>query len=372
MGKEELRVLAVEDPAVIWYADKGLGILNGCQQNVVFDIVPWADYYSKMMEVFAGRAEYDIVMVAGHLWLRDFAKQGYLSEIEFEEEDILPVITREMMYQNKPYLSPSFFDGHMIVYRKRLLYQILGRELGPIITPLEYLEAARALKIAEGKSQVAMKAHKSEIFTDALPFLRMYGGEVYGEDGRSVCDSEKVIAGLESYLELKKFSLAGTENFGNKEIAAVIREKRAAMAVTWSGQLGEVMKNGCAEPEDLGFSTFTTAWNVTWSFAVSSGCMQKRAANAFLRYLRSSSVDGLIGRKSGAPLRVSTYQKGTADCPWYPVQMHMMNVAKPLPSINKCGDKNAVLYEYINEAFAGKITARQALEAARREIDSIV
>jgi multiple sugar transport system substrate-binding protein len=372
MGQEELRVLAVEDPAVIWYADKGLGILNDCQQNVVFDIVPWADYYSKMMEVFAGRAEYDIVMVAGHLWLRDFAKKGYLSEIEFEEEDILPVITREMKYQNKPYLSPSFFDGHMIVYRKRLLYQILGRELGPIITPLEYLESARALKIAEGKSQVAMKAHKSEIFTDALPFLRMYGGEVYGEDGRSVCDSEKVIAGLESYLELKKFSLSGTENFGNKEISAVIREKRAAMAVTWSGQLGEVMKNGCAEPEDLGFSTFTTACNVTWSFAVSSGCMQKRAANAFLRYLRSSSVDGLIGRKSGAPLRVSSYQKGTADCPWYPVQMHMMNVAKPLPSIHKCGDKNAVLYEYINEAFAGKITARQALEAARREIDSIV
>ena len=66
MRKRELRVLAVGDPAVSAYVDSKYGILDGYGRDVQFEAVPWENYYNKMTEVFAGKAAYDIVMVAGH------------------------------------------------------------------------------------------------------------------------------------------------------------------------------------------------------------------------------------------------------------------------------------------------------------------
>lgn len=371
MEQEILKVLAVADPAVEGYLDKELGILDGYGEPVDFHIVPWADYYPMMMEAFAGEADYDIVMVAGHLWLRDFVEKGYLSELELKEEDILPVITEEMKYKGRAYLSPSFCDGHMILYRKSLLNQVLGRELGSVITPQEYIETAKAYKTACGEQAVAMKADKSEIFTDALPFLRMYGEDAYDPDGSAACGKEETVKGLQSYVELRACAVDGTERFGNGEIAEAIRQKRAAMAVTWSGQMGEVFKDGCLEPEDLGFSTFSTAWNVTWSFGISASCRKKEAAEEFLRYLRSPEVDQKVGKKSGAPIRRGSYLEGAGDCPWFPVQQKMMQLARPLPNLSKAGEKNGVLYEKIFEVFSGKKTTEEAMKEAEQMINDM-
>lgn len=364
MEQARLKVLAVGDPAAACYLDEELG-------NAVFDIVPWEAYYPAMMDAFAGKTDYDIVMVAGHLWLCDFVKKGYLAELEVEEEDILPVIAREIRYDGKTYLSPSFCDGHMIIYRKSEVHQVLGREPGMIITPEEYIEIARAVTASCGSRAAAMKAHPSEIFTDALPFLRMYGGDAYDREGNAVCDSAETVRGLQSYIELKSLALKGTESFGNMEIGTAIREKKAAMAVTWSGQMGTVYQKGCLEPEDLGFAAFSTSWNVTWSFAVCAGSKQKEAANAFLRYLRSPEIDRKVGMKSGAPIRKGSYLAGAEVCPWFPVQLKMMELARPLPNMTEAGEKNGVLYEKISEAFSGEKTAKEAMEEAKREIDLI-
>jgi len=78
---ERIRVLAVADPAVYVYADTKFNILNKFKEQtgiqVSFDIVPWADYYSILMNSFK-EYKYDIVMVAGHLWLQNFIDNGYL------------------------------------------------------------------------------------------------------------------------------------------------------------------------------------------------------------------------------------------------------------------------------------------------------
>lgn len=44
---------------------------------------------------FNGEADYDIVMVAGHLWLRDFVEKDYLAELNYDFEDIVPVDCRD-------------------------------------------------------------------------------------------------------------------------------------------------------------------------------------------------------------------------------------------------------------------------------------
>ncbi len=362
---EQIRVLAVADPAVMAYVDPNNGILEGFSEEVIFDVVPWDEYYPTMMDVFAGKASYDVVMVAGHLWLYDFVKAGYLRELHYEREDIMPVIYEEMKQEGKLYLSPSFCDGHIITYRKSVLADICGNTFEESITVDELIRAVEKVYATTGKPAIALKAASSEIFTDALPYLRMNGADVY--DGKP----EALEPGLVEYCKLKRWAVEGTETFGNAEIAEAIQKGHVPIATTWSGQMGVVYDVECEEPEDLGFTTFDTAWNVTWSFAISSSSLNADKAERLLEYLRSPNVDRIVGNACGAPIRKCNYDKGKDGHPWYPCQLKMFENAKPLPKQEKAGDKNGVFYEEIWNAFTGKTTPGQAIASSMRRINKI-
>ena len=372
MNNTVIKVLAVADPAVAVYVDTKHNILKNFGTVVQFDIVPWEAYYKTMLEVFDNKAHYDVIMIAGHLWLRDFAKKGYLAAIELEAEDILPTILQEMSYEGTTYLSPSFCDGHMIAYRKSIMKEKYGRLPGNVITPEEYIQIAKCLGEGNERKAIVMKAHSSEIFTDALPFLRMQGRDVYATDTlAATCNNPEVIQGLEAYLELRQYAPSDTDTYGNEQVVEAIQKKQAAMAITWSGQLGVVYNEECEEREDLGFATLETAWNVTWSFAISANSRKKEEAQELLRFLRSPEVDKLAGGCSGAPVRRGSYIEGRAQYPWYECQLNMIEHAKPLPNISGAGDKNGVLYEEIANAFAGRKSAREAMADAEYRINSM-
>lgn len=371
----KIKVLAVKDPAVEVYIDKEYEIIKRYPDQTVeveFDIVPWEDYFPTMLKVFRGEASYDIVMVAGHLWLADFATQGYLEPITYDFEDIVPVIVREMQYQNKTYLSPSFCDGHMIVYRKSMVEKALGKGLKSVITVDEFIEIAKKLKAIGVETPVALKAHQSEIMTDTLPYLRSTGYDVYETNEENIiCHIDKMASGLERYMSLKQFAPPDTHTYGNDEIKDAIAHQKVAMAVTWSGQLGVVME-ACEDIEDLGFATFDTAWNVTWSFGITKMSQNKQKANELLAYLRSTNVDKLVGEYCGAPVRKENYIQGMNKYPWYEVQLEMIEKhATPFINLLLAGDKNAVLYEEIHNAFTGKKKVYQALLDAKNKIENI-
>ncbi len=365
MSEKVLKVLAVDDPAVFAYTDRELGILEKYGKPVEFEIVPWSEYFPKMTDVFEGKASYDIVMIAGHLWAYDLVKKGCLAPLSYEDEDILPVIAREMEYEGKKYLSPSFCDGHIAVYRKSVVKNALGELPGEVISPEEYIRIAKLIFEKENRPSLAMKADASEIFTDALPFLRMFGEDVYTEDGIN-CGSSKIVEGLEQYCSMKKYALPSTDKFGNGEVADAIRTGKAPLAITWSGQMGVVMAG--LDADDLGFATLSTAWNVTWSFAVSTKSGMKAEAEDFLKFLRSPEIDRLAGEKSGAPVRLSSYKAGADSHPWYDCQVRMFENAKPLLCRENAGDLNGVLYGEIAEAFAGRKTPQAAMKDAETKI----
>jgi multiple sugar transport system substrate-binding protein len=50
MSNRELKVLAVADPAVNVYVDSRMKLLQEFGKHVCFDVVPWAEYYKKMLE----------------------------------------------------------------------------------------------------------------------------------------------------------------------------------------------------------------------------------------------------------------------------------------------------------------------------------
>ena len=375
-----LKVLAVGDPAVEAYACEKYGIISGYESltgvKVAFDIASWDKYYSTMMEAFEGKESYDIVMVAGHLWSADFVSKGYISEVDyslspdFDTPDILPVIMDEMKVGGKPYLYPSFCDGHMILYRKSIVEKLVGHLPGEVITADELIELVKAVDGYNGLSGIVIKAAQSEIFLDALPYIRSEGVKIFDpQTHRPDFNNEKGIAGLEKYLSLRKYAPQDTCNYGNEEVCEAIRSKKTVFAVTWGGQLGQVMNDKCIEPEDIGFSTFDTAWNVTWSFAINKGTELREEANRLLAYLSGKQTDRIVGEYAGAPVRRSSYEADKNRFTWYPVLYSMIsNCAEMLPKMENAGSKMGHLYETISQAFTNKITAAEAIDKAEKSI----
>lgn len=60
-------------------------------------------------------------MVAGHLWLPELLAKELVVPLLVPKEELLEKILDEITVENKQYLSPSFCDGHLFVYRKNIL-----------------------------------------------------------------------------------------------------------------------------------------------------------------------------------------------------------------------------------------------------------
>ncbi len=373
--KKELKILAVADPAVEVYVNNEYKILENYINKSIqikFDIISWEKYILEMEKALKGEKKYDIIMVAGHLWLYDLVKKGYLEKLNYEKEDILDSIFEEMKLQNTIYLSPSFCDGHMIVYRKEALKRI-GKKMEDVITIDEFIGTALELKKSGIKYPVALKAHESEIFTDILPYLRSLGKDIYILDEKKEikCNISQMSEEIRKYLKMKRLSPKNTEKFGNDEIRRAIVNKEVAMVVTWSGQLGLLLKEE-ENIENLGFSTLDTSWNVTWSFGILKTSENKRESADFLKYLRSEEVDAIVGEYCGAPIRKKNYLKGMKKFIWYKIQMDMIEkYSCPLPKENLIQEKNNILYKKIYEIFSTEKNIEEILKETEKIINKL-
>ncbi len=367
--RKKISVLAVGDPAVDVYVNKEFKVLEKFSEendiDVDFNIVPWELYYETLTTNLASkRSDYDIVMVAGHFWLKDFVSMGYLKPIKDLNSDVLSVIKQELIIDGKTYIQPSFCDGHIIIYRPSIVERKYGK-VDEVISTDQYYQIAKSI----GNTAISMKADTSEIFLDALPYIRNRGVEPFSDTGDITFDNEDAIKGLDDYIALKEFAISGTECFGNVDVRDSFQRQKVAMITTWGGQIGEVLSQDCQNPDDIAFATFDTAWNVTWGFAIPASAKNIEEAQKLLDYLGSSEIDRLVGGFAGSPVRKSTYEIDSNKYSWYSMHLKLIeNYAKPLPSLEGFGAMTGPLYENIHSAFTGKITSAEAI---RKSVDSI-
>jgi len=379
-----VRVLAVGDPAVYGYTDSQLGIIELFMErsgiSVEFDILPWEKYGPRLFAVAAEtEPAYDIVMVAGHLWLAQFVNAEYLepldgyralSDASFDSEDIHPTIASEMRYQGSTWLVPSFTDGH-IVYADSGVSGLLSR--AEIQDPRQYLDLVERLSKTKIRNlaPLVMKVAPSEIFLDWLPYLYSFGGECFGAGGEPLFDNDAGREALEYYLRLTAYLSEKHAPFGNEEVAAALRTGEAAFGLSWGGQAGVIVTEEHVRNERFVYETPMHPWNVTWSFGVLSAAANKHEAVELLAYLGSREVDRHIGVYAGSPVRKSTYQDAALRkrCPWFTAQETLLEQARPLPHIAILGDLIAPLYAELSRALRGECGAGEALVAARVAVE---
>ncbi|TCZ78785.1 extracellular solute-binding protein [Paenibacillus albiflavus] len=380
---DTIRVLAVGDPAVDAYVEQAFGLITTYEQRnqvkVDFNIVSFEQYYSTMMAAFQGEQDYDIVMVAGHLWLKDFVNKGYLAKVNYPQDanwnlqDIVPVVRQELEVAGIPYLYPSFCDGHMVLYRKSIVKRCLGSLPPDVITTDELLDMVAKCHDVNAMNGIVLKAHPSEILLDFLPYLRNEGVDAFDPKTHlPTFNNEHGRLALHKYIQLRKYAPHDTHTYGNDEVREAFQQLRSVFAVTWGGQLGVVLDERCEQLEDVGFATLKSAWNVTWSFGINAKSNKQQEANALLQYLASSEVDRVIGGYAGSPVRRSTYDMDSEQYDWYSTHLNMIeNYAQPLPTMDNAGEILGVLYSKISQAFQAELTVEEALQQAEAEILSM-
>lgn len=360
---KSIDVLAVGDPAVEVYDDPEYGFLEEFQKTnnieVNFDIVSFSKYYDRLMESFQ-KYKYDVVMVAGHLWLKEFVEKGYLAELKLKEAkaynylDIVAEIREELELDGKKYLLPSFSDGHVLVYRK----SDKTKNIGEKISIKELISVVKSFD--PSANPIALKADASEIFLDLLPYFRDKGLEPFSETGEFLLNNKSGIEAFNNYLTLKKYCNKSVVNYGNEEVKNAIKKKKSELAVTWSGQLGTVMDKDCFEKDSLDFAYLETPWKTTWSFALNNLSQKKEAAEEFMYYITSQKVDRVVGEHCGNPTRLSNFEADGEKFRWYKVVLAMLTNSKNLPDLKDAGSLINSCSSEFHQALKEKISVEEA------------
>lgn len=366
---KELRILAVGDPAVYGYTNTEFEIIKLYEKtkniNIIFDIIEWENYYDVLMDSF-NNYKYDVVMVAGHLWLTDFVNKEYLMEINvsddalYDFDDILKVVQEEMKLNEKLYMLPSFCDGHMLAYRSDKVLIDSDENISIKDIPIYLGE--------QTNDKTVLKAHSSEIFLDFLPYLRAFGADAFDNYGKPLFNNESGINALNYYKNMLNYSHKDTLNFGNNEVLQSIQNDNIIMAISWGGQIGQILNDKCINKNNLKFIGLKESWNVTWSFAIPSLTSKKEDALSFIKYLSSKEVDRLIGGFSGNPTRKSTFRIDMDKHLWYKNLLKMLNTSKPLPNLPNTGELIGIFTNELVKFMNNEQSAEETLNNAYNNI----
>jgi multiple sugar transport system substrate-binding protein len=386
-----ISILAVGDPAVYAYVDQSLAILDGWKRlsdiELRFNIIPWKDYVATLYKQFEkAQADYNIVMLPGHLWLPEFVDCGRLEPIGdlFEvDDDFHSSVRLEMEHQEELYLVPSFTDGHLFFIRTDLAAQV-GIDMPQRVAHVRDLGGFAKRVHSTRAHGIALKAGPSEIFLDWLLYLWDFGGEFIDFDGRPLFDSQEGVLALSCYLGMRDVAPADTGTYSNEDIAAALRKGSCVCATSWGGQAGfiflnDLQKNGNGIQSsgstdyrtDIIAGTFDRPWNVIWGFALIRGTSHRKEAVQVLKYLSSRDVDRKIGRYAGSPVRYSSYTADSSHCPWYEAQLAMLDRCNSLPRNSRMNEILPIITSQLVSAFNDETDPGSALRKAAGEIERL-
>ena len=364
------RILGPNDPALVALSNR-LSTHPEWQAELV--ILPWAEYQPALESALhANISPYQAVCVPGHVWLPGLIADGLLTAFEplleklpdevvssYKVNDLMPSVAAEASFDDQTYLLPLFTDGHLLFFDK----EYINLDDGATVSPLGLDALATAAHLPEGMYPLALKAHPSEILLDWLPFLWEAGGEVITANGKPGFDAPSGVEALEYYISLRKFCLPQPENYGNEEIAAVLREGKVAMATSWGGQAAIIFE--CQRR--LGTALYPRPWNATWGISLPTNQPETVQLSMLqsLLFICGPDLDRQVTRIAGSPVRQSSYcSEETSHHPWLNSQHEMLLRAGNLPTDVRLAGFLGDLYVAVYQAFIGQTSPRQALKQA--------
>ncbi len=384
-----VRILCVDDPAVKLYAETGDLVSTWSKKTgigVELVILPWEKYPETITSCLSsGSDEYDLVMLPGYFWLPGYVANGWLTPLkdliarhfsdwkDYDYEDILPTMRKELELEGTQYLLPSFSEVQIIYYRKDLLEKAGYGKVQSPVSLASWLEISKILHDpVNGMYGTHFKGSATESMVEWLPFYSASGGVLPNGGSGSNFPEEPTIESIKQLIPFLSHCRADVGESDNATMLELLTGGKVGIVNHWSGQLGPILdKTVNPHTANYGFASLEHPWGTVWAFGIPSASKHKDEAFSCLLQLTGSMADLQQGKYSGSPARRSSFtnQQASSLFPWFPELLECIERKNTFPSSPEFANLMGDLYALTHQVFAGEISAEVFSRKVNQRLD---
>jgi multiple sugar transport system substrate-binding protein len=371
-----------------------------------FDDTSFDVMYEKLKTVFlGGAATYDLIWYDS-MWAPEFAKAGWVKDLTPYLKD--PKLTpADLGYPDAFYateITGRYAEGNVWklpagvwgipwiagfnpVYYRTDLFEKAGivdanGKAKPPETMEELLADAQKLNDPDSKTYgFVMSAKQPRIVYDWSAFLWTYGGDFFDASFKPIFNSDAGVKSLETYIALGKVAPPGVGAYHITEAWTSYMQGHAALAWTWQDLASVARKDSqiigkflCAPPPSHDGKRVSLLGAITASIPASAASPE--AAFTFIAWAqramraKEATLAGAMSwrREIYDDLQVEEmYPSAAGD-----VEKVTIETARPVPLIPEWAAVDQIIGEQVSAAFAGSISAKEALDTAAARVEEFM
>ena len=366
--------------------------------------IPWSDFENKIKLAWSGQdPSYDLI-VGDSQWLGKGATENHYIELSDWAKTNIPMAdlakTAVANYGEYPagsgklYALPCMSDATVFAYRKDLFADAKNRsdfkarykrDLAPPKTWAEFRDLAEFFTQPDKKLYGAALFYSKEYDGATMGFdqvLWSYGGKLSdGKKVEGVINSPEAVKALQFYVDLKKFTPPGSENYYFSECLRDFQEGKVAIAQNWFAFLPDLTnktKNKFADqtgyfPVPAGpAGQFVSLGGQ--GISISAYSKQQENAKKFLAWFSKEDTQkkwvelgGLTANNKVAA--TDAFKKAT---PYNETFTASVPYLKDFYNTPNYSELLTVTQKELNEAIAGTKTPKAALDEIAKEHQSVM
>ncbi|MGY0018431.1 sugar ABC transporter substrate-binding protein [Streptomyces sp. YJ-C3] len=350
--------------------------------NITVKVTPigWDVAHQKLVAAAAAGRLPDVMQMGGS-YMGEFADMGALEPVDtkvFQEKDFFPAGWQQGTVDGDTYGVPWYVDTRVLFYRTDLAKKA-GVDKAPA-TMAELQQAAEKYQAKAGsKWGLSIQPGGLDTVQSFYQFLYSAGGEIVTDGGKVVANSPAAVKALQNYGSYFKKGLSEksvrpgydvTKDFntgavpmffGGPWIMGLLDDNYPDLKGKWAV---------ASVPTDKTSASMAGGSALT----ISADSEHKAAAKEFIRYLTDAKGQSdWFKRTKDLPANLNAWKSGElATDPNMKVWKAQMESAKVSPVQPKWTEITSKIDEAVESVTQGKSSAKEALDKAQGEIESLV
>jgi multiple sugar transport system substrate-binding protein len=349
--------------------------------------VQYNELLDKINTTVQGGGDVDVIEM-DTIWTAQFASAGWVEDLsaritDAQKKDIPESSLSAVTYQGKLYGMPWYNSAKHLFYNSKLL-QDAGFSQPPA-TLDEFVKQAQATtKPGQWGSVWSWKQAESLICDWVAIMYTKKGAQILDKDGKAVFNTQGGTEALQWMVDLLyKYKVADPASleYTESDVQKAFRTGTVALTYNWEGDLpddNDPAKSKAAPNVKVGLlpgsaDVRSSSVNGSEGWAILKQAKHKDAAWQLLQYMASPAWQKASALEAGDyPILSSLYsdpdlQQKVQDFPIYGEQFKYLAVRPQVPGY---AQKSDIIQKHLHEALLGKVSPKEAMDAAAAEVNA--
>ena len=316
------------------------------------------------------------------IWTAEFASAGWILPLDKQfkktvRDQYLSSAIESVTYKNHVYAVPRYTHSSVLYYRKDLVPQ----------APKTWEELSRIAKENIGKNGMkygfVFQGNQYEgMVCNALEYIFSNGGKII-DGNKVVINSTKAVQGLQYMIDFIKIAPPGITTYVEEDARNVFQQGEAVFMRNWPYAWPLVNSNDSPIKGKVGIAPLPAGKDGKYgipviggnNLAISKYSKHPKEAWKFIEFLSNPDSQKYAEIDSGRmPARKALYSDKDllSKDPQLTDLYNAFSKAKSRPVSPYYAQMSDVMQIYFHKALTGQMTAQQAIENVKKEIEKIV